>query len=350
MNNRFFVICSGVGTAFGATICYKEFLQGCRYSGRENLDGKTAIITGANTGIGKETAKEFVKRGARVILACRDMERCKKARREIYLAAKAAQPFGNVNHYAKKKPQILCELLDLASHESVRAFGATMQAEKRIDYLINNAATMRDPQRKLTKDGLEKQMGVNHFGHFLLTGLLLGKLQASSPSRIVVLSSTAHYRGDLNFANLNWDEDYDPGAAYNASKLANVLFTRQLSTRLASTSVTVNAVHPGLVYTELFRNMSFAKSMTSYITAPIMWFFMKSARAGAQTTLYVALSPDLEGVSGKYFSNCQEAAPSDRALDEEMARRLWAVSEKWTGWSMDQVPPLSALSASAAKS
>ena len=114
-----------------------------------NID--QAFLTGANTGIGRETAKEFAKRGARVILACRSMERCKAARKEIYLAAKAAQPFGNTNHYQKKKPQIVCEALDLAFFESIRTFCSKMEGEKSIDFLINNAATMRDPERSLTK-------------------------------------------------------------------------------------------------------------------------------------------------------------------------------------------------------
>lgn len=205
-----------------------------------------------------------------------------------------------------------------------------MIGEQNITYLINNAATMRDPERVLTKDGFEKQMGVNHFGHFLLTDLLLQKLKESSPSRIVIVSSTAHYRGVIDFGNLNWDHDYSPGASYNASKLANVLFARELAKRVQNDGVVVSAVHPGLVNTEIFRSLPVMQSVSGYIFRPIMWLFLKSARAGAQTTLYAALSPDVEHMSGAYFSNCSEAKPSEKALDDERAARLWTVSEKWT--------------------
>ncbi|OWA50549.1 Retinol dehydrogenase 13 [Hypsibius exemplaris] len=328
MSGRFLTACAVVGGSVAATLLYKEVIQGCRFDKIENLEGKVAVITGANTGIGKETAKEFAKRGAKVILACRDLERCKAARKEIFLAARM---FGAKDpRTRKRKPAVVCELLDLASFDSIRAFVQRMEKEDRLDYLINNAGTMRDPTRVLTKDGLEKQMGVNHFGHFLLTNLLLAKLQKSSPSRIVVLSSTAHQRGDLDFSNLNWDHDYDPGNAYNASKLANLLFVQELANKLQGSAVTVNAVHPGLVYTDLFRHLPAADSVTRFILGPFMWMFFKSPRAGAQTTMYVALSEDLEGVSGKYFSNCTETAPADKALDRQLAQRLWTVSEKWT--------------------
>ena len=184
----------------------------------------------------------------------------------------------------------------------------------------------------LLQDGLEKQMGVNHFGHFLLTNLLLPKLLTSSPSRIVVLSSVAHTRAaPLDFSNLNWDQGYEPGAAYNASKLANLLFVRELARRLHGTGVTVNAVHPGLVYTDLFRNLATAKSVTRYILGPFMWLFLRSPRVGAQTTVTVALSEQLDGVSGAYFADCEERQPAPAALDDVAAQRLWSVSEKWTG-------------------
>lgn len=182
-------------------------------------------------------------------MVCRDMEKCEKARTEIVLESK--------NRY------VYCRECDLSSMESIRKFVENFKQERdRLDILINNAGVMRCP-RTLTKEGIEMQLGVNHMGHFLLTNLLLDTLKASSPSRIVVVSSLAHTRGEINITDLNSEKSYDPGTAYKQSKLANVLFTRELAKKIQGSGVTVNALHPGVVDTELMRHMSLFKSFFS---------------------------------------------------------------------------------------
>ncbi|KAK3865240.1 hypothetical protein Pcinc_029140 [Petrolisthes cinctipes] len=314
---KYFLRISAVGSFVGGVIIFKEFLGGHNYSSDENLLGKTVLVTGANTGIGKETAMELAKRKARVIMACRDMDKCLEARNDIVMES--------------RNKRIHCYDCDLASQDSIRAFAEKFNGEvARLDFLINNAGVMRC-KKSFTKEGIELQLGTNHMGHFLLTNLLLDKLKASAPSRIINVSSVAHTRGNINFDDLNSAQKYDEGEAYAQSKLANVLFNKELAERLAGTGVTSNAVHPGLVNTELGRHMSIYKSWIALLfLRPILWLFLKTPRQGAQTTLYAALSPDLEGVSGKYFSNQREAEVGEAARDGEAAKRLWAVSERWT--------------------
>ncbi|XP_068222987.1 retinol dehydrogenase 13-like [Palaemon carinicauda] len=305
------------GSCVGGVILFKEAMGGSNYRGPEQLHGKTVIVTGANTGIGKETAREMAKRGARVILACRDMNKCAEARKDIA--------------WDTQNKSVHCMKCDLASQASIREFVQNFTAkEERLDILINNAGVMRCP-KSFTEEGIEMQLGTNHMGHFLLTNLLLGKMKDSAPSRIINVSSVAHMRGKINFSDLNSDKNYDEGEAYAQSKLANILFTRELSERLAGSGITCNAVHPGLVLTEIGRHMSIDKSwMASLVLKPLLWLFLKTPRQGAQTTIYAALCSDLDGVSGKYFSNQVEANVAEAALDKEAAQRLWAVSEHWT--------------------
>lgn len=202
--------------------------------------------------------------------------------------------------------------------------------ESRLDVLVNNAGVMRTPHWK-TREGFEMQLGVNHMGHFLLTNLLLDRLKASAPSRIVNVSSVAHIRGKINKSDLNSEENYDPADAYAQSKLANLLFTLELSKRLQGSKVTVNALHPGLVDTEIIRHMSFFNSWLSRIfLKPFLWPFVKSPKQGAQTCIFLALDPKLEDVTGKYFKDFEETIPSMEARDATMASWLWTVSEKWT--------------------
>ncbi|XP_041563203.1 retinol dehydrogenase 13-like isoform X3 [Drosophila elegans] len=228
----------------GVTIyLLKEYMQGGKFIKDTDESGKVFIVTGANTGIGKETALEIARRGGTVYMACRDMNRCDRARKEII------KETNNQNVFSRE--------LDLSSLESVRQFVAGFKKEQdKLHVLVNNAGVMRCP-KMLTKDGFEMQLGVNHIGHFLLTNLLLDVLKKSAPSRIVVLSSLAHTRGAINLADLNSEKSYDEGLAYSQSKLANVLFTRELAKRLEGSGVTVNALHPGVVDTELARNWAF---------------------------------------------------------------------------------------------
>ncbi|XP_015040263.2 retinol dehydrogenase 12 isoform X2 [Drosophila pseudoobscura] len=292
-------------------------MQGGKFTKETDETNKVFIVTGSNSGIGKETVRELAKRGATVYMACRDMKKCEEAREEIVLETK--------NKY------VYCRECDLASLDSIRNFVAAFKREqKTLNILINNAGVMRCP-RSLTKDGFEMQLGVNHMGHFLLTTLLLDLLKNSTPSRIVNVSSLAHTRGEINTGDLNSEKSYDEGKAYSQSKLANVLFTRELARRLAGTGVTANALHPGVVDTELFRHMSFFSNFfAGLFVKPLFWPFVKTAANGAQTSLYAALDPDLELVSGEYFSDCQPKEVAPAGTDTQTAKWLWAVSEKWT--------------------
>ncbi|RZF45764.1 hypothetical protein LSTR_LSTR012936 [Laodelphax striatellus] len=185
--------------------------------------------------------------------------------------------------------------------------------------------------RSLTEDGIETQLGVNHMGHFLLTNLLLDKLKASAPSRIITLCDSAYHKGVINAVDLNSETEYDGNKAYLQSKLANMLFTEKLSRDLEGSGVTVNSVDPGTVDTQLLRHTSFNKSIISSIfVKPFMWPFIKSARQGGQAVVYAALDPNLEKVTGKCLKYKAEAKIAPVALDTKMSEWLWIVSSTWT--------------------
>ncbi|XP_059504382.1 retinol dehydrogenase 13-like isoform X1 [Stegostoma tigrinum] len=309
--NKYVLPLSIAGTVIGGTVLVKDYATGGMCPSKATISGKTIIITGANTGIGKETARELASRGGRIIMACRDMEKCETAAREIRGET--------LNHdvYAKH--------LNLASLKSIREFAKQInEEEENVNVLINNAGVMRCPHWK-TEDGFEMQLGVNHLGHFLLTNLLLEKLKNSGNGRIINVSSLAHKVGQVDFNDLNWEnKKYDTKAAYCQSKLANILFTRELVKKLHGSNVTVNAVHPGVVNTELGRHTGMHKSKLSSTTlGPIFWLLVKSPRLGAQPSIYLAVAEELEGVSGKYFDVNKEKDPAPQALDDETARRLW---------------------------
>lgn len=277
------------GIAFLAFL-YRWFIQGRSYRKPTRLDGKVVIITGANTGIGKETAVDLARRGARVYMACRSPQRGEEALQEVIERSRSTDV-----HF---RP------LDLASLKSVRSFAESFLAEeKRLDILINNAGIMACP-KYFTEDGFEMQIGVNHMGHFLLTNLLLDLIKKSVPSRIVNVSSMAHQYGKINKEDLNSEKSYSPIAAYNQSKLANVMFTRELAKRLEGSGVSVYSLHPGVINTELGRHLgdSLCAGFSSKIIKPISWTLNKTPKAGAQTTITCAVDPDLEHVTGEYFS------------------------------------------------
>ncbi|XP_007525888.1 retinol dehydrogenase 11 [Erinaceus europaeus] len=271
------------------------------------LPGKVVVITGANTGIGKETAKELAQRGARVYLACRDVQKGELVAKEIQNVT------GN--------KQVLVRKLDLADTKSIRSFAEDFLAEeKHLHILINNAGVMMCPYSK-TADGFEMHIGVNHLGHFLLTHLLLDKLKESAPSRVVNVSSLAHHMGRIHFHNLQGQRFYSAGLAYCHSKLANILFTKELAQRLKGSGVTVYSVHPGTVHTELTRHSSFLRCVWWILSA-----FIKTPEQGAQTSLHCALTEGLESLSGHHFSDCQVAWVSPQGRNMTTARRLWDVS------------------------
>lgn len=300
----------------GGGYLLRDYISGPEYDIKEKLTDKVIIVTGANTGIGKETVRTLAKHGAKVIMACRDMKKCEEARTEIVLESR--------NKY------IYCRECDLASQKSIRNFVNQFKKEhSKLHVLINNAGIMRCP-KSYTKEGIEMQLGVNHMGHFLLTNLLLDVIKASAPSRIVNLASAAHSRGKLNVEDFN-SEKYNPTDAYAQSKLANVLFTRELARRLQGTGVTVNAVHPGTVFTDIVRHMGFQQLFISkVIVRSLLWLFIKSPQKGSQPVLFAALDPSLDNVTGSYISNNQIVDPSDAAKKDSSAKWLWAVSEKWT--------------------
>ncbi|XP_040921417.1 retinol dehydrogenase 11 [Toxotes jaculatrix] len=272
------------------------------------LEGKTAMVTGANTGIGKETAKDLAGRGARVILACRDMAKGEQAARDIMREVKGAK--------------VVARQLDLADTKSICQFAENIyNTEKALHYLINNAGVAICPHA-MTVDGYEMQFGVNHLGHFFLTFLLLDLLKHSAPSRIINVSSAAHAMGKIQFDDLSGEKDYHPVRAYAQSKLANVLFTRELAKRTEVQGVTAYSVDPGMVNTEI----------TRHIRRPLVdlfktfSFLLRTPAEGAHTIIYCTVTPENQLRTGGYYRNCAIAESCRAGQDDGTALKLWAVS------------------------
>lgn len=284
----------------------------------DTMRGKTVIVTGANSGIGKALAGELLKLQARVIMACRDQRSAEEAARDIKEQA------------GPEQGEVVIKHLDLASLRSVRKFCEEInEEESKIDVLINNAGIYQCPYSK-TEDGFEMQFGVNHLGHFLLTHLLLDLLKTSAPSRVVVVSSKLYKYGQINFDDLNSENNYDKAFCYSQSKLANLLFTLELARQLEGTGVTVNALTPGIVRTGLGRHVQIP-----FLAKPLFHLaslvFFKSPLEGAQTPLYLACSPEVEGVSGKCFAYCKEEQLMAKATDDQAAKKLWEISRRMVG-------------------
>ncbi|XP_016364890.1 retinol dehydrogenase 13-like isoform X1 [Sinocyclocheilus rhinocerous] len=296
----------------------RKWIAGGVCKSRACLDGKTVVITGANTGIGMETAKDMARRGARVVMACRDLTRAENAAEYIRRFT------GNGN--------VVIRHLNLASLYSVQEFVKEFIAtEERLDILINNAGVMMCP-KWITEDGFETQLAVNHLGHFLLTNLLLGMLKRSSPSRVVNLSSIAHVDGKIEFDDLFFDKrPYSPLLSYRQSKLANVLFSRELARRMKGTGVSSYCLHPGVIQTELIRHILVRFPVLKIILSLPCILLMKTPWQGAQTSIYCAVTEGLESKSGCYFSDCAEKDPAPEGKDDEVARRLWEESARLVG-------------------
>ncbi|KAL6105193.1 rdh11 [Pungitius sinensis] len=314
------LIVAGLGVVTLLVILFaphiRKYAAGGVCSSTASLEGKVALITGANTGIGKETALELAVRGARVIMACRNVDKGEEAADRIRAAY----------------PEALVEVreLDLADTCSIRAFAQKFLAEvNHLHILINNAGVMMCPYTK-TIDGFEMHIGVNHLGHFLLTSLLIGLLKRSAPARIVVVSSLAHNFGWIRFHDLHSQGSYNSGLAYCQSKLANVLFTRECARKLRGTGVTVNSVHPGTVNSDLTRHSTL---MTIFFT--VFSTFLKTPREGAQTSIYCAVADELHSISGKHFSDCAPAFVAPQGRSEDTARRLWVASCELLGIEWD---------------
>jgi NAD(P)-dependent dehydrogenase (short-subunit alcohol dehydrogenase family) len=276
------------------------------------LTGRRCVVTGATRGIGRATAEALVRSGASLILVCRRRPDGEEVSRE--LARHAAEP-----------PEVVAA--DLSSQASIRE-AATLIRERHpeLHVLINNAGIFTR-RRELTVDGLEQQFAVNHLAYFLLTNLLLDRLDAGAPSRIINVSSGAHEGSKLDFDDLQGERGYDGNQAYSRSKLANILFTYELARRLRGTGVTANCLHPGVIATKLL-----ADYMGLPVAGgPLTRTFGAKPEKGAETIVYLASSPAVEGVSGKYYVNQKPVASSRESYDEAAARRLWETSERLTG-------------------
>ncbi|CAH2229656.1 jg20529 [Pararge aegeria aegeria] len=280
--------------------------------------GKVVIVTGGNSGIGFETAKNLADRGARVIIACRSISRGTKAAEEIIECT------GNKN--------VLYRHLDLSRFRSVREFcDGIYKTESRLDVLINNAGAGGLGNRK-TEDGNHLGMQVNYFGPFLLTNLLLPLLKSSAPSRIVNVSSAIHKYGEIDYENLNMEKYWSDYLVYANSKLYLNLMTLELSQRLKGNGVTVNALHPGVAVTNIFRNIK--NSIIRYLVEMCLNFIYQSVWEASQTSIYLAVSSEVQDVTGRYFSNCQENKPSKTSQDPDIATRLWKETEKIVNYNI----------------
>ncbi|VDI47071.1 Hypothetical predicted protein [Mytilus galloprovincialis] len=281
-----------------------------------SLEGKTIIVTGANTGIGYETALSFARRKGRVILACRSRERAEAACKTM------KETSGNQNVFVK--------IIDLSIMASVRKFAEDFtKEEKRLDILVNNAA-VSGMKKTMTEEGLEYSYATNYLGPFLLTNLLLDLMKKTPNSRIVNVSSIVNMFGSVSFDTLN-GEKYSIAGTYYDTKLLNIMFTKELARKLQGTSVTTSCLHPGSVRTELLRNIPVFVRVPFQIMGLL---FFKTCEEGAQTTIYCAISEDLQGVSGHYYMDCKDYEHtiwiSKQAYDEGLCKKIWEVSERLT--------------------
>jgi NAD(P)-dependent dehydrogenase (short-subunit alcohol dehydrogenase family) len=286
-----------------------------------DLTGKNALVTGANTGIGKETARVLALRGAHVTMGCRDQQKAEHARKDILRSAK-----GRIDD-----DQLDLLDLDLNSLDATQASAEEYTSRRRpLHLLINNAGIMI-PMERRTEDGLEAHFGINHLAHFLFTNLLLDSLFAAGQARVVMVSSSAMGMATLTPAleDLNWEERRFSGfRSYGDSKLMNLMFARELDRRYGERGIVANALHPGVIATELARDQSLPFMLLGLFIMP----FMKTADQGAATTVYVATSPDYERRGGLYFSNCREKRPDHKlALDDTACDDLWQRSCELTG-------------------
>ncbi|KAK9501503.1 hypothetical protein O3M35_012215 [Rhynocoris fuscipes] len=276
----------------------------------KKMNGKTVIITGANSGIGFETALDIAKRGARVIMACRDLERAQKARDEIVRKA--------------KNENVVVRQIDLSSLKSVREFAQEINiSEPRLDVLIHNAGVATF-DKKITSDGLERTMATNQFGPFLLTHLLMDLLRRSKPSRIVIVASELYRFASVNLDNTNPVNGF-PVYLYYVSKYANIMFTLELARRLEGTGITANCLHPGMIDSGIWRNVPFPLNLPLKFITKI---FFKSPEEGAQTSVHLAVSDEVDGINGKYFMDCREHVLSRGVSDMARAKKYWELCEK----------------------
>ncbi len=277
------------------------------------MKGKVCLITGANSGIGKETAQALADFGATVVMVCRNVEKGKTARNEII------QQTGNQN--------VGLIIADMGSQKQVHRLSESFRSQyNSLHVLINNAGLILGT-RSSTEDGLETTLAVNHLGPFLLTHLLLDLIKKSQPARIINVSSTVHKWARIRFDDLNWEKGYKPMKVYSQSKLANILFTYQLAKKLEGEQITVNALHPGVIGSNFGQSGSPIHRFFINLGKP----FLTSSKKGASTSIYLASSNDVEGITGKYFVDRRAVASSKYSYDADIQSRFWEVSLALTG-------------------
>jgi NAD(P)-dependent dehydrogenase (short-subunit alcohol dehydrogenase family) len=316
---------AGTGrSAFGSETTTDEVLAGI------DLAGKSALVTGASGGLGAETARALASKGARVVMTARNLAKGEDVAHGI------RESTGN--------PEIEVEELELGSLASIRAFAERFNARHdALQILVNNAGVMACPFAK-TADGFEMQFGTNHLGHFLMTGLIAPALLRGAPARVVSVSSRGHQMSPVVFEDIHFERrPYDKWSSYGQSKTANILFAVELERRLGGRGVHANALHPGVIGTDLSRHMEAEDFELISKRAPSGKLQLKSVEAGAATSVFAATAPELEGRGGLYLEDCGIAAVDDSedatrgvrsyAVDPEAARRLWAVSEEMIGAS-----------------
>ncbi len=274
------------------------------------MKDRICMVTGANSGIGKVTALELARMGATVVMVCRNKEKGENA------AAEIRKITGNQSVYL-----YICDLS--SQHEILETVKKFEREFDSLHVLVNNAGGLF-PKRELSVDGIEKTFATNHLGYFILTNLLLARLAKSAPARVVNVASAVHHYAKLDFGNLQGEQKYRQFQAYSLSKLANVLFTYELARRMKGTGVTVNCMEPGAVYTNFYNNSGLFLKFFSRLFG----WTMRSPERGAETVIYLASSPQVERITGKYFKDGKPVRSSDRSRDRDLAGRLWEVSER----------------------
>ncbi|XP_065342997.1 retinol dehydrogenase 11-like [Cloeon dipterum] len=292
----------------GVVTCIKGYMGGADCPSKARIDSKWVIVTGANCGIGLETAKELAKKGAKLILACRDEKKGEEARDEVRKVAQNAV--------------LIVEKLDLCSFESIKQFVANL-GNTEVDILINNAGVVFHPEGR-TVDGFEFHLQTNYLGPFLLTHLLLPKLKARK-GRVINVSCVANFAGDIHMENLNMEGCYSSREAFGQSKLALVMMTVEMAKRLKGSGVTFNSLHPGMVRgTQHMRHSPFSSSII--LKAPMVpwiWLFTKNPHQGCQTTVYLAIESGLQKTTGKYFADCSETNMAEKAHNGDLTKALY---------------------------
>lgn len=277
------------------------------------MNNKLCIITGANSGIGFETAKALAQKGAFIVMVCRNEDKAEAARQKIITET--------------SNPGIDIVLCDFAIQAEIRKAAEEIKKNyEKIDVLINNHGFLAS-EKEETVDGLEKTFAVNHIGYFMFTNLLLDLIKAADQGRVISVASEAHRSGEFNPDNIQLNENFSPWKAYGNSKLFNILFTKELANQLVDTNVTANCLHPGVIASNFAQSGSWGMKTIFSLGK----YFLSSPEKGAETPVYLAASEEVKDVSGAYFKNKKATTPSRAARNRQNANILWAVSEKLCG-------------------